>query len=96
MSSGPPQRSHIAQHEKAAIESIQTSATAGPMTGSAASKKHPIFEQLSLANIFVLHWRDDPRRRPRRPTTLGRDLKPGVVGDSGKFPVVGVFPNEPA
>jgi hypothetical protein len=30
------------------------------MTGSAASKKQPTFEQLSLANIFVLHWRGDP------------------------------------
>jgi hypothetical protein len=57
---GPRQRSHIAQHEKAAIESIQISAKAGAMAGIAASKKQPIFEQLSLANIFVLHWRDDP------------------------------------
>jgi hypothetical protein len=30
------------------------------MAGIAASKKQPIFEQLSLANIFVLHWRGDP------------------------------------
>ena len=62
------------------------------MTGSAASKKQPIFEQLSLANIFVLHWRDDPAGDPDAPTTLGRDLTPGVVGDSGKFPVVGFSP----
>jgi hypothetical protein len=30
------------------------------MAGIAASRKQPTFEQLSLANIFVLHWRDDP------------------------------------
>jgi len=32
------------------IESIETSATAGAMTGNAASKKQPIIEQFSLAN----------------------------------------------
>jgi hypothetical protein len=32
----------------------------GRRYGSAASKKQPTFEQLSLANIFVLHWRGDP------------------------------------
>jgi hypothetical protein len=52
-----PQRSHIAQDDKAAIESLQTSATAGPITGNAASRTQPNFEQLSLANIFVLHRR---------------------------------------
>jgi hypothetical protein len=52
-SSGSPQRSHIAQDEKAAIESIQTSATAGAMAGIAASKKQPTFEQFSLANISL-------------------------------------------
>jgi len=31
------------------------------MTGIAASKKHPIFEQFSPANIFTLHWRNDGR-----------------------------------
>jgi hypothetical protein len=51
---------YIAQNEKAAIESIQTSATEGAMTGSAASKKQPTFEQFSRANIFTLHWRNDP------------------------------------
>jgi hypothetical protein len=35
------------------IESIETSATAGAMTGSAASKKQPILEQRSLANILL-------------------------------------------
>jgi hypothetical protein len=54
-----PQRSHIAQDEKAAIESIQTSATAGPITGSVASKKQPTFEQLLLANILLLQWQKD-------------------------------------
>jgi hypothetical protein len=34
------------------------------MTGNAASKKQPNFEQLSLANIFILHWRDDPASDP--------------------------------
>jgi hypothetical protein len=53
VSSGPLQRSHIAQHDKATIESIQTSATAGAMAGIAASKKQPTFEQLSLANISL-------------------------------------------
>jgi hypothetical protein len=52
---------YIAQPKKAAIDSIQTSATDGAMTGSAASKKHPIFEQFSPANIFTLHWRNDGR-----------------------------------
>ena len=44
------------------------------MTGIAASKKHPIFEQFSPANIFILHWRttgdgracDQSRPRHRR------------------------------
>jgi hypothetical protein len=52
-SSGLPQRSHIAQHEKATIESIEISATAGAMAGIAASKKQPTFEQFSLANISL-------------------------------------------
>ena len=50
---------YIAQNEKAAIESIQTSATEGAITGSAASKKQPTFEQFSRANIITLHWRND-------------------------------------
>jgi hypothetical protein len=58
-SPGSPQRSHIAQDEKAAIESIQISPTAGAMAGIAASKKQPTFEQFSLANIFILHWQKD-------------------------------------
>jgi hypothetical protein len=44
---------------RAAIESIQTSAIAGPITGSVASKKQPTFEQLSLENILLLHWQKD-------------------------------------
>jgi hypothetical protein len=56
---GSPQRSHIAQDENAAIESIQASATAGPIIGSVASKKQPTFEQLSLENILLLHWQKD-------------------------------------
>jgi hypothetical protein len=52
-SSGLPQRSHIAQHEKATIESIEISATTGVMAGIAASKKQPTFEQFSLANISL-------------------------------------------
>jgi hypothetical protein len=62
---------YIAQNEKAAIESIQTSATEGAMTGSAASKKQPTFEQFSRANITTLHWRNDgdgracDQKRPR-------------------------------
>ena len=50
---------YIAQNEKAAIESIQISPTAGAMAGIAASKKQPTFEQFSLANIFILHWQKD-------------------------------------
>ena len=30
------------------------------MSGSAASKKQPTFEQFSPANIFTLHWPNDP------------------------------------
>jgi hypothetical protein len=41
------------QHAKAKIESIETSATAGATIGSAASKKQPILEQRSLANILL-------------------------------------------
>jgi hypothetical protein len=41
------------QHAKAKIESIETSATAGAMTGNAPSKKQPIVEQRSLANILL-------------------------------------------
>jgi hypothetical protein len=48
-----PQRSHIAQHEKATTEIIEISATAGAMAGIAASKKQPTFEQFSLANISL-------------------------------------------
>jgi hypothetical protein len=63
-------RSHIAQHDKATIESIQTNATAGAMAGIAASKKQPTFEQLSLANISLsivagrLRWIIGQRARP--------------------------------
>ena len=53
MSSGPLQRSHITPDEKAAIESIHTSATTGPITGSAASRKQPSFEHFSVANILL-------------------------------------------
>jgi hypothetical protein len=34
---------HIAQHEKAAIESMQISATAGATPGNADSRRQPIF-----------------------------------------------------
>jgi len=47
------------QHAKAKIESIETSATAGAMTGNAPSKKQPTFEQLSLANISLSSTRTD-------------------------------------
>ena len=46
-------QSHIVEQQKAAIESIQNSATAGAIAGNAASKKQPTFEQLSLANISL-------------------------------------------
>jgi len=46
------------------------------MTGSAASKKQPTFEQFSPANIFTLHWRNDPvGRSPKRPAHTGLELK---------------------
>jgi hypothetical protein len=51
-SSGRLRRPHIAQYEKAAIESIQISATVGAMIGNAPSKNQPTFEQFSRANIF--------------------------------------------
>jgi beta-lactamase regulating signal transducer with metallopeptidase domain len=47
------QQSHIIEQQKAAIESIETSATAGATIGSAASKKQPILEQRSVANILL-------------------------------------------
>jgi len=72
----PSAGDYIAQNEKAAIESIQTSATQGAATGSAASKKQPTFEQFSRANIFTLHWRHDPAGDPSRlndPSTRDRN-----------------------
>jgi hypothetical protein len=47
------------QHAKAKIESIETSAAAGAMTGNAPSKKQPTFEQLSPANISLSSTRAD-------------------------------------
>jgi len=88
---------YIAQHEKAAIESIQTSATEGAMTGSAASKKQPIFEQLSFANIFTLHWRNDPAGDPQPPeTTRAHGLGRNGRERGRKFSDRRGYPNEPA
>jgi len=55
------------QHEKVKIESIETSATAGAMTGKAASKKQPAFEQLSLADMITFHLAGRSRQRPQPP-----------------------------
>jgi hypothetical protein len=44
------------------------------MTGSAASKKQPTFEQFSRANIITLHWRNDrgwAGLRSKQPSPIG-------------------------
>src|ERR1700719_2732549 len=63
--SGSPQRSHIAQDEKVAIESIQISARAG----NAASRKQPTFVQFSLANISLSIVRASPGSSAFVPTS---------------------------
>src|SRR5271168_5454416 len=55
--------------DQATNESIQISATAGAMAGSAASKKQPTFEQFSLVDMITLRRRDDPASAPAAVTT---------------------------
>src|SRR5258708_38464288 len=50
------------------------------MTGSAASKKHPIFEQLSLANIFHFGPPLDERERSFEPVSAAPTMWRPEVG----------------
>jgi hypothetical protein len=50
------------------------------MTGSAASKKHPIFEQLSLANIFHFGPPLDERERSFEPVSAAPTIWRPEVG----------------
>jgi hypothetical protein len=69
------------QHAKAKIESIETSATAGAMTGNAPSKKQPTFEQLSLANISLSSTRTDLSARLQKSIRYSGSLSRMSGGD---------------
>lgn len=56
------------------------------MSGNAASKKQPTFEQFSPANIFTLHWRNDPAGgSSRRDDPSTPDWSRRAVNEGGNF-----------
>ena len=82
-----------ATQDQATSESIQISATAGAMTGSAASKKQPTFEQFSPVDMTTLHRRDDPSAAVTR---LGGEFRVSACQRQRLFRIVRVYPNERA
>ena len=65
---------------------------AGAMTGSAASKKQPTFEQFSLVDMIILHWRADFIRS----NDARCEFRVSACEQRRLFRIVRVYPNERA
>jgi hypothetical protein len=78
------------QHEKVKIESIETSATAGAMTGNATSKKQPTFEQFSLVDMSLSVGRTIPPAISAAATTPDRELEQSACERHRLFRIVRV------